>query len=187
MSPTSRTLRGLLVPSGAAIVLASLAACSRGRDDADAREDARVVAQVRPASAAPDSLRAGDVRIVTPDSGIDLALLGDTVSTGLSPHALAKVRAETDTSRVTGTGLAASFEKMVKGRVAGAIGTRVAFPLSAVRDVRYEAGAIRFDWVGKPATVFDNAKVNGRPLLESFRPEDARRFVDAARARKRGG
>jgi hypothetical protein len=29
--------------------------------------------------------------------------------------------------------------------------------------------------------------VNDRPLLQSFRPDDARRFVDAVRARKRGG
>jgi hypothetical protein len=140
---------------------------------------------MRSASAAPAPLGPGDVRIVTADSGIDLALIGDSISTGLSPYALDKVRRDTDTAKVTGTGFGASIEKMVKGAVAGAIGTRVAFPLSAVKDVRYEGGRLQFEWAGTPVNLFEHSKVNGRPVLESFPPDDARRFVEAVRARKR--
>ena len=131
-----------------------------------------------------DSLAPGDVRIVASNGGLDLALIGDSISTGLSPAALEKVHQETDTSRVTGTGFSASLEKMVKGTVQGAIGTRVSFPVSAVREARYDGEKIVFEWAGEPRKIFDNMKIDGKPLLASFAPDDARRFVDAVNARR---
>jgi hypothetical protein len=131
-----------------------------------------------------DSLRSGDVRIVATNGGIDLALIGDSISSGLSPAALKKVHEETDTAKVSGTGFGASIEKMVKGTVQGAIGTRVSFPVSAVRQARYDGEKIVFEWDGEPRKIFENTKVDGKPLLASFPPEDARRFVDAVNARK---
>jgi hypothetical protein len=93
------------------------------------------------------------------------------------------VRQETDTAKVSGSGFSASLEKMVKGTVASAVGTRVSFPVSALRDVRYADGAIVFEWTGKRPTMFDNTKVNNKKLLESFPPDDAQRFVTAVKAR----
>jgi hypothetical protein len=178
-------MRHLRAPLRLLLLAATLTACGRHRDDAAPREETPISAQRRTASMPADSLHEGDVRIVTEDNGIDLALIGDTISSGLSQAALAKVRSETDTSRVSGSGFGASIEKMVKGTVSSAIATRVSFPLSAVKDVRYEAGALRFDWVGEPPKVFSSTKVNGKPILESFRADEAQRFVDAVRARKR--
>jgi hypothetical protein len=134
--------------------------------------------------ASDDSLAAGDVRIVTTDGSIDLALVGDSISSGLSPAAVEKVRRETDTAAVTGTGFGAEMEKMVKGTVQGAIGTRASIPLSAVRAVRYDGEKLVFEWNGAPPKLFVNAKVNGKPLLASFAPDEARRFADAVNARK---
>ena len=54
-------------------------------------------------------LRAGDVRIVSTDGGIDLALIGDSISSGLSPATLAKVAQETDTAGVKQSGFGASI------------------------------------------------------------------------------
>ena len=132
-----------------------------------------------------DSLAAGDVRIVSTSGGVDLALIGDSISTGLSPSALRKVHEETDTSKVSGSGFGASIERMVKGTVQGAIGTRVSFPVSAVREARYDGEKIVFEWAGEPRKLFENTKVDGKPLLASFAPEDSRRFVDAVNARLR--
>ena len=185
MKLITRSMWPLALIAGLPAIL--LGGCRRHHDDADTGAPTPVVARMRSALNPPDSLRAGDVRIVTVDSSIDLALLGDTISTGLSPYALNKVRHETDTASVNGSGFAASIEKMVKGAVAGAVGTRAAFPLTAVRDVRYDNGRLQFDWAGRPVNLFEHTKVNGRPVLEAFRPEDAQRFVDAVRARKRAG
>lgn len=130
-----------------------------------------------------DTLKAGDIRIVATNGGIDLALIGDSISSGLSPEAIRKVRRETDTAKVTGSGFGAQIEKMVKGSVAGAIGTRVSFPVSAVREVRYDGEKLVFEWNGEPRKIFEQAKIDGKPLLASFSAEDAKRFADAVNAR----
>jgi len=180
LSPFALAIGGLLLAG----------ACSRGSDDdargaasRDEKPDARVTMTRSASTDRP--LGAGDVRIVTTDNGVDLALIGDSISSGLSQSALAKAREQTDTAKVTSGGFAGDIEKMVKGSVQSAIGTRVSFPLSAVRDVRYDNGRIVFDWNGKSPGIFDHTKMNGKPLLESFAPADAQRFVDAVRARKR--
>jgi hypothetical protein len=162
------------------LVLMLAGACSRH----DASESAEAS---RPESAgfSTDSLGTDEVRIVTVDSGVDLVLARDSISGGLSQKTLATVRQSVDTATVKSTGFAGSIEKMVKSSVSTAIGHRVAVPLSDVKDVRYEGGKLVFEWNGKPPRMFENAKENQKPVLESFRPEDARRFADAVRARKR--
>jgi len=173
-------------PIALAIVLI-VGACSGRSHDAERSDTAQshVSVTMRAPSAEPAPLGAGDVRIVTADSGIDLALIGDTISSGLSEHAIAKVRQETDTAAVKGTGFGADIEKLVKGTVQKAVGTRVAFPVSDVREVRYDGRAIVFEWAGKPPKMYGTAKVNGKPLMESFDPADAKRFADAVMARKK--
>lgn len=171
-----------LIVGGVALVASACSSkpADRARDEAP---DGGVTISKSHVPVDDDSLRAGDIRIVTTNNGIDLALIGDSISTGLSPAALRKVREETDTSKVSGTGFGASIEKMVKDKVQGAIGTRVSFPVSAVREARYDGQKIVFEWNGEPRKIFDNTKIDGKPLLASFSPEDARRFVDAVNAR----
>jgi hypothetical protein len=148
-------------------------ACSRHSDDAPPSGAVR-------AEAVPD-----DIRIQTTNAELDLALAGDTISAGLTPRALARVRQETDTATVHTTGVGGSIERMVKSSVQSAVSSRVRFPVSAVKDVRYENGAIRFEWNERPTRLLDQTKVNNKPFLESFPPEDAQRFVDAVRAKIR--
>jgi hypothetical protein len=163
------------------LAVLTLTACGRHDD----KTDIPIHVSRAPASgAAPVVMQPGDIRIVTGDNGIDLALIGDSISSGLSEHALQKVRAETDTSAVTGSGFGASIEKMVKGTVQSAIGTRVGFPLSAVQAAKYENGSIVFEGDGRPQNFFKNSNVGGKNLMESFSPADAQRFVDAVNARK---
>ena len=174
-----------------ALVLVTTLACGGSEGDRRAAEES-MVGDSTPAApagaptdvAARDSLGEGDVRIVSSNGGVDLALIGDSISTGLSPQALRTVRAETDTAAVSGTGFGAQIEKMVKGTVQGAVGTRVSFPISDVREVRYEGETLVFEWTGKPRTLFDKTKIDGKPLLASFAPADARRFAEAVNARK---
>jgi hypothetical protein len=177
-------MRYFVLPFLALNALATVSGCSRHREE---ENEGKANVSIRRAPAVQDSLGEGDIRIMDTEGEIDLALIGDTISSGLSAKTIAKVRQETDTSRVKGSGFGPSIERLVKGTVQGAIGTRVVFPVSAVKEVRYEGGKIVFDWNGKPQNVFKNAKVNDRDLLSSFPPEDAKRFVDAVMARKRQG
>ena len=169
--------------SSPAILLAALVIVACSHKDADDRPEVPVKLS-RASDTAHQVLQQGDIRIASVDSGVDLALIGDTISGGLSEKTLAKVKHDTDTNNVKGTGMGADIERMVKGTVQSALTTRLSFPLSAVRDVRYDGQKIVFEWNGKPPKAFGNVKVDKKNVLESFSAEDAQRFVDAVRARK---
>ena len=140
----------------------------------------------RPADATGKApMQEGDIRITSVDGGVDLALIGDSISGGLSQQTLSKVRHDTDTNAVSGSGFGASIEKMVKGTVQSALGTRVVFALTDVKDVRYDGKRLVFDWNGKPHSGFSHVRVDKKDVMESFSSEDAQRFVIAVRARKR--
>lgn len=132
------------------------------------------------------ALGPGDVQIVSRDSAVSLILSGDKVLAGLSPKTIAKVRAELEASSAKDdtTGLGGSIAKMVKKTVADRIGTHVVYPLADMRDIRYDGEEIVIERKdGKSTRLFDNTKVNREPLSKAFSPEDARRFVEAVRAR----
>jgi len=73
---------------------------------------------------------------------------------------------------------------MVKRTVQSALGQQFEYPLRDVRDARYENGEIILDVNGRQPRLLANTKVGGKKLLESFRPDDARRFVAAVNAKK---
>ncbi|MEP7383588.1 MAG: hypothetical protein ABI910_18025 [Gemmatimonadota bacterium] len=60
------------------------------------------------------------------------------------------------------------------------------FPVSSLRDVSYESGAIEFKFVRKPTWNFEHINSDDEPLLEQFYPADAARFVGALRALMKG-
>jgi hypothetical protein len=151
---------------------AGVIACG-GREAADDSE---------PAAAAP--LEAPDaLTITTNDGAIDLALANDTVAFRLSEKTMAKVRTSTDTAAVRASGVGGWIEKTVKSTVQSALSGAFRVPVSEIEDARYEDGRIVLELRGKGRFDASDIEVNDRPLLESFPPDDARRFVDAVRAR----
>jgi len=130
------------------------------------------------------TLGPGDVRIVNEDSSVEMAVVGQQIIVRLSDKTMAKVRQETDTTH-TDSGFGGSIERMVKRTVQSALGQQFTYPLSDVRDAKYENGTIVLDATGdKQPRLFANTKFNGRKLLESFRPDEAKRFVDAVNKKK---
>ena len=132
-----------------------------------------------------DALGPNDLRIYSADSAVDLILMGDKILAGLSPKTVAKVKSELDNSASQDTsGLGASISQIVKKSVAGAIGTHAVFAISDIRAIRYEHDQIVFDWKdGGQHQLFGNTKVNGNKVSNTFRPDDAERFIEAVRAR----
>ena len=160
--------------------LAMLAACGRSRDDGGAQTRDRTPAERETAP--------GDAVITTPDNGIQLALAGDTVWMGLSDSVRTVARTEMDSGVKRAKdkgGLGGEIARIVTGTVDRALGTRVAYSLDEIEDVSYADGAIAFRYRnGAHALSFESVKSNNRPVLESFPPADAERFVAAVRARK---
>jgi hypothetical protein len=156
----------------------------RDADSADAADerDARDAAGAHAGHPARDASSA--VVITTYDGNVDLGLDRDTVFMRLSDRVLTKARKGLDT-QTTADGFGAWIEKTVKGKVAEALQHRIAYPLDDIDDVRYEHGAIRFTYRDRHPLSFEELKIDKRPVLESFTPDDARRFVAAVRAAKR--
>ncbi|HEX4469047.1 MAG TPA: hypothetical protein VH080_05910 [Gemmatimonadaceae bacterium] len=163
---------------GLAVVIA--AAC--GGRDSDDRGSAQVQGNVAHRDSAL-TLGPGDVRIVNEDSSVEMAVVGQQIVVRLSDKTMDKVRRETDTTH-TDSGFGGSIERIVKSTVQSALGQQWTYPLTDVRDAKYEDGAIEFDVNGKQPRLLANTKFNGKKLLESFRPDDARRFVDAVNKKK---
>jgi hypothetical protein len=133
-----------------------------------------------------DSLGPGDLRIYNRDSSVDIVLVGNNLVAGLSPKTQERVKHELEarTSNDT-TGFGGSIAQIVKKSVAASIGTHSAFPLSDIRNIRYDNGQLVFDWKdGTKHELFGNTDVNGQKVSNSFSPEDAQRLIDAVHARK---
>jgi len=179
-----------LVPVTIVASLLAVGACGR-KDNPDPNPNPSVNPDPNPGKdpgrvARRDSLvlGPGDVLITNRDSSVDLALVGQRIVVRLSDKTMEKVRRETDTSAVKDSGFGGSIERFVKKTVQSTLGQQFDYSLADVKDARYENGTIILDVNGKGPRLLANTKVNGEKLMESFRPEDAQRFVAAVNARK---
>ena len=173
----------------AATLVAMLACGRKGNPNSDPgiNPDANPGAVSQGNAARRDSalvLGPGDVKITSEDSSVDMAVVGQKIVVMLSDKTMAKVRKETDTAAVKDSGFGGSIERFVKKTVQSTLGQQFEYPMSDVRDARYENGAIVLDVNGREPRLLANTKVGGKKLLESFRPEDAQRFVAAVNAKK---
>ena len=134
-----------------------------------------------------EALVPGDAQLYSRDSAVNIILQGNNILAGLSPKTVAKIRAEIASSGTDDTTkLGGSIGQFVKKTVADKIGTHVVYSIADLRDIRYEGGEIVVvKNNGSETRLFDNVKVNKEPVSQSFPPEDAQRFIEAVRARKK--
>jgi hypothetical protein len=170
-------------PAVAGVALSLLFAVTACNGEHARRSAQRQAAQFGARDSTP--LGPGDIRIQNADSTVELALVGERITSGLSPKMLAEIGSKTSTKEDTGGGLGSSISRMVKSAVQTAVAKQVSYPISDIKDVRYEGNRLVFVWKdGKPMDLLEHSNVNGKPVLESFRPQDAEAFVAAFRARK---
>jgi hypothetical protein len=128
----------------------------------------------------------GDMIITDRDSSFDLVLQGDHIATRFSAKTMQKIQRETDTAKAS-SGFAGSIEKMVKSTVASSLSKELRYPVSDVREARYDDASGRLVIKLKNGRqLFESSKVNNRRVDESFAPDDARRFAAAVNARITG-
>lgn len=133
----------------------------------------------------PAALAPGDIRIYNRDSSVDLVLAGNNILAGLSPKTIAKVK-DTVNAKTAGetTGLGGSIAQIVKTSVASAIGTHASYPVSEIRDIRYEDNTIVVEWKnGDEHQLFSNTTVQGERVSRTFPQDDAERFIAAVKDR----
>jgi hypothetical protein len=139
-----------------------------------------------PGIAARDSvlvLAANDVRIVSTDRQLELALVGERVLMRMSDEALRRVRQELDTNSVTQSGAGAWIERKVKSTVQRALDKQLVIPVASIEDVRFENDEIRIFMRGDRSPVAFPGAVEGKVMAKStFDEADAQKFVTAVKA-----
>ncbi|MCC6931535.1 MAG: hypothetical protein IT359_21275 [Gemmatimonadaceae bacterium] len=137
----------------------------------------------------------GSVSMTSTDGAVVMSLRHDSVVVAFSDSVRNSVKAEIDKSmkedaRDKDEGAVADLIKgVVQKSVTVGLGEILnkarGFQVSSLSDVRYKDGAIEFDYVKEPTWTFTDMKLDKRPILESFHPADAARFVGAVRAHLR--
>lgn len=180
MGPSSRRFVAGLIRIALVVLAIGIAGAYIGHRT-PSRHQMRLQTEAPP----PEALGPGDLQIYNADSSVDLILQGDKILAGLSPKTIAKVKGDLQRSAEKDTsGLGGSIAQMVKKEVAGAIGTHAAFPVSNIRDIRYEDEQIVVDWKdGGKYQLFGSTRVDGSKVSNTFPREDAERFVAAVKAR----
>lgn len=180
VAPSVGVLRSGRALSVAALVAASsfLAACS----DSKVRVNGAKVEHANFAKRDTNRvLGPGDIRVATTDSALEVGLIGDSLVAGLGDATLAKIKKGTDTAAVTGSGIGASFEKMIKSTVAGVLDHELQIPLTEISNVEYENGMLVFyDKTGKRMQILNKGKNNEQ---SRFSESDAQSFIAAFKAK----
>jgi hypothetical protein len=143
----------------------------------------------RPTAAA--DADSGGLVITSRTGSVNLGLAGGRVYMQLSDSVRRQVRTQMATNpaaapdtTAAGGALGAFIERTVKKTVQEALDQRLSRPLDEIEDVRYENGEIVFAYRGSGLVRFEQVRVNDEPVLRTFAPEDARRFVEAVRRAK---
>ncbi len=157
----------------AMLILVSTAACF-GRNDKTVSYSSNTAAVKMPDA----------IAITTTDGSMVLAVRHDTLLMRFSDKVRADVSGKLDTSKVKGDGFGASIDRFVKNSVDKGLSTEVSEPLSDFNDAKVENGMLIIVPRDKSKSPpFDHAKVNDRPLMQSFSKSDAEGFAAYVRAR----
>lgn len=167
-------------------VAAGLAACGERAEERAPAADTTAAAQVSAPASDPSRPEAGGGTAITTTNGaVTMALAEDRIVVRLSDSLVGQVRSKFDSGAARDTGsFGGMIARMAKSAVSEALGTPVSYPLDEIEDASYDGEAIRFRFKDGSKRVIESTKVDDRPLLESFAPDDARRFVEAVRAAK---
>jgi hypothetical protein len=125
------------------------------------------------------------VSIVSLDTVLRLAVVGDSVVMALSEDFRQSVTAKIETGAGDRSGLGKVIASAVGAAVSQAVGITVTVPATSVRDLRYENGELRFDVDGGTQVNFTSKDSSGAPQQGSggrFSEADALEFMDAVRA-----
>jgi Arc/MetJ-type ribon-helix-helix transcriptional regulator len=140
-------------------------------------------------STAAEPLADGDVRIISTDGALILAVIGDSVVIQMSDSVRQAVRSDIQNEAADAGRLGAMIGNAVGAAVNAALGISIRVPAENVTNLRYENGNLRFDVYGGPNVKGksgggDSANTisNGNNNSGVFTEADAAQFIDAVRA-----
>src|SRR5262245_42427898 len=165
-----------------AVVVAACGSDNNGRTASDTAKNVQVAGVSFSARDSSRELGAGDMIITDRDSSMDLLLIGDHIATRFSAKTMDAIKQKTDTASDKGSGLGASISRMVKSTVQEQLSKEVRYPVSDIREARYEDDQLVIE-LKNGKKLFEDTKINKRRFDEAFAPDDAKRFAEAVNAR----
>ncbi len=125
------------------------------------------------------------VSIVSTDTVLRLAVVGDSVVMAFSEDFRQSLTEKIETGGGDRSGFGKAVAGVVGAAVSKAVGIAVKVPATAVRDLRYEHGELRFEVDGGTNVRFNTKHSDGDKHQGSggrFSEADALEFIDAVRA-----
>ncbi|MCC5915260.1 MAG: hypothetical protein JJU46_12850 [Balneolaceae bacterium] len=122
--------------------------------------------------------------ITTRENSVDLLLTDHSIHLQFTDSFLKEIEEDiySKAQKEGESGFVGAIISFVAGGVTSVMNRSVSIPLSEIGSMEYENGIIVI-WSKDGSRLFEDVKIDENPLLESFRPRDARRFVrDAERA-----
>lgn len=133
-----------------------------------------------------DDLGADIHTMATEDGALVMGLTREWVYFTLSDSVRAEARAEV-ASRTDSGGVKGFFGGLMRSAVGKALSFRAKYPVSEIRDIRWEDGRMMVEFVDPDQRIEDNFQADDdEPVTEAFAEEDVRAFSDAFRALKQG-
>lgn len=116
--------------------------------------------------------------MLTHDGSAVLLITREVVAVQLSDRTLRKIDREMEREQEDDDGvLAGAIKSAVLGGVRALLNHSLECPIDELSDVRYRDG--RLELIAEDGgRVFENVEIDDRDLLESFRAQDARAFVE---------
>ncbi len=164
------------VQHGLGALLLALAACGGDPDPVNFATD----------DEASSAFANATVSIVSTDSVLRLAVVGDSVVMALSERFRETVTAKIDSGAGDRSGLGKVIASAVGAAVSKAVGIAVTVPATAVRDLRYDNGELRFEVDGSTNIRFNTDSDDKVKRTDGsggrFTEADALEFIEAVRA-----
>lgn len=158
------------------LACAALAACFGGGGDASRFGNL-------PSDSTPLVLDSTDLMITNADTSMELGVVGDKVVMRISQHLREQMRRAMD-SASNRSGIGASIARMALGKVGEMLNHRLEYAVADIDSVDYTGDRLVFHYKTEQAMTFEKFNSDHRPVLESFKSEDAMHFVEVFRAHK---
>lgn len=121
------------------------------------------------------------------DGSVKMALTQDWVYFALSDSMRAEAQAELDADADAG-GLRGFFGGLMQGVLGKALDFRAKYAVAEIRDIRWEAGRLRVEFVDPDQRLDRNLEIGENESVdEAFAEEDVRRLSEAFRTLKEEG
>lgn len=124
--------------------------------------------------------------VVSDDEAIKMGLTDQHVYFAIADSVRAEAQAEMEREVGNRDGVAGMIGGVVQKAVGKAMSFRARYPVEEIRDIRWENGQMRIEFVDPDRSISDSFQSGDRPITEAFSEQDVQAFAEHFRQVKAG-